>query len=166
MVAPHGWKPTPSPRRGFTVVEALREQVSSPVVVGVHDSRHAAHLFRAAADEAMSRHGDLVVLDYGATALQDELDDEAGHDLRERSALRTLLANPHVQVLRVGAGGSDLERTVAYCESSNACLLVLGADHIGSQNLDATLSTRIFNGAFDVLVLAEPNHVSPPTPTG
>lgn len=157
MVAQHGWKSQPSPRRGFTVVEASRETTGAPVVAAVHDSRQAARLFRSAVDEAMGRHCNLVVLDYGEVSLQEELDDETNDiDPRERATLRALRSNPHVRVIRSDPGVSDLAATVSYCESTKAGLLIVGADHIGSSSLDARLADRIFNGAFDVLVLTGP----------
>lgn len=156
MLAQHGWKSSPSPRRGFTVVEASRELSSSPVVVAVHDSLQALRLFRSALDEAMSRTLDLIVLDYGATSLRDELRSEAGDvDDRERSAMRALWTNPHVRVVRVEPAESDLERTVSFCESIKASMLILGAAHVGSASIDAELSNRIFNGDFDVLVVTD-----------
>lgn len=157
MLAQHGWKSKPTPRRGFTVVEAKRVESTSPVVVAVHDSLQAVHLFRAAADEAMSRCRHLVVLDYGETSLQEGLADETTDiDPRERKTLRTLLSNPHVRVIRTDPVGTDIERTVAYCESVRACLLVIGADHVGAEGITPSLSGRIFNADFDVLVLADP----------
>lgn len=167
----HGWKSSPSPRRGFTVVEASRDETSSPVVAAVHDSLQAVRLFRTAAEEAMTRGRHLVVLDYGDSSLHDSLDDPANEvDARERSALRTLLSNPHVRVVRIEPVVTDLERTIAYCESVRACMLVLGADHMGSHELDATLASRIFDAEFDVLVLADPHgrhdDVSHPAGTG
>lgn len=157
MVARHGWKSKPTPRRGFTVIEALRVETTSPVVAAVHDSLQSIHLFRAAAEEAMGRCRDLVVLDYGKTSLQDELADETNDiDPRERKALRTLLSNPHVRVLRVNPVESDIERAVEYCESVRASLLVIAADHIGAQDITPSLAGRIFNADFDVLMLADP----------
>lgn len=156
MVAQHGWKSKPSPRRGFTVVEASRVPTGSPIVLAVHDSVRAVRLFRMAIDEAMGRHRNLVVLDYGATSLHDAIEDEASDiDPRERRVLRSLLANQHVRVIRVETPEPNLEATVAYCESTQACLLILGADHIGSSRIDPGLADRIFKGHFDVLVLTD-----------
>lgn len=156
-MARHGWKTRPSPRRGFTVVEASREQIGSPVVVALHDSFQSIRLFRCAVEEAMNRFRNLVVLDYGEVPLQEELDDDSFDiDPRERTSVRALWSNPHVRVVRIEPMESDLEKTVAYCESTKACLLVLAADHVGSSRLDAALADRIFRGAFDVLVLAGP----------
>ncbi len=162
MLAQHGWKSKPTPRRGFTVVEAMRVENTSPVVVAVHDSLQAVQLFRAAADEAMGRCRHLVVLDYGETSLQEELANET-IDIapRERRTLRTLLSNPHVHVIRTKRVEADIERTIAHCESVKACLLVIGADHIGAEDITPSLSARIFNGGFDVLVLADPGHRHP-----
>lgn len=162
MLAQHGWKPKPTPRRGFTVVEAMRVETASPVVVAVHDSLQSVHLFRAAADEAMGRCRHLVVLDYGETSLQEELADET-NDIhpKERRTLSTLLSNPHVRVIRTDPVEADIERTVEYCESVKACLLVIGADHIGAEDITPSLPGRIFNADFDVLVLADPGHSHP-----
>lgn len=162
MVARHGWKSKPTPRRGFTVVEALRVETTSPVVVAVHDHHAAIHLFRAAAEEAMGRCRDLVVLDYGERPLRQELDRKsAAIDPRERTSLRTLLANPHVRMIRAEPIESGLEKAVEYCEAVKACLLVIGADHIGGADLTPSLTARIFDGDFDVLVLADHSeHVS------
>lgn len=156
MVAAHGWKSKPSPRRGFTMVEASRTPTGSPVVVAVHDSTQAVRLFRMAIDEAMGRHRNLVVIDYGAPSLHDAIEDESTSlDPRERKTLRALRANQHVRVIRAQPVEPDLRRTVTYCESTNACLLIVGADHIGSSPIDAGLADRIFNGPFDVLVVAD-----------
>lgn len=162
MLAQHGWKTKPTPRRGFTVVEAMRVETTSPVVVAVHDSLQAVHLFRAAADEAMGRCRHLVVLDYGERSLREELADET-RDInpRERKTLRTLLSNPHVRVIRTDPGEADIERTIEYCESVEACLLVIGADHIGAKDITPSLPGRIFNADFDVLVLADPGPQPP-----
>lgn len=162
MLGQHGWKSKPTPRRGFTVVEARRVGPASPVVAAVHDSLQGVHLFRAAADEAMSRCRHLVVLDYGERALHEELADETNDlDPRERKTLRTLLSNPHVRVIRTDPTKSDIERTVEYCESVEASLLVIGADHIGAEDLTPSLSGRIFKADLDVLVLADPGHSHP-----
>lgn len=158
MLAHHGWKSKPSPRRGFTIVEAQRIETTSPVVVAVHDSIQAIPLFRAAVDEAMGRCRHLVVLDYGETSIREELADESNDiDPRERKTARTLLSNPHVRVIRADPVESDIERTVEYCESVKACLLVIGANDIAPP-----LAGRIFNADFDVLVLADPGHSDPP----
>lgn len=162
MLARHGWKSKPTPRRGFTVVEAMRVETLSPVVVAVHDSLQATHLFRAGADEAMGRCRELVVLDYGKTSLQDELADETNEiDPRERRALRTLLANPHVSAIRSDPDQAGIEETVEYCESVKACLLVIGADHIGGEGISPSLPASIFNADFDVLLLTDPGHSHP-----
>lgn len=156
MLAPHGWKSRPSPRRGFTVVEASREVSASPVVVAVHDSLQALRLFRSALDEAMSRSLHLIVLDYGTTPLRDELRAVPGDaDERETKAMRALWGNPHVSVIRAEPVDSDIEKTVSFCESAQASMLILGADHIGSAAIDLELSNRIFNADFDVLVVTD-----------
>lgn len=155
MLAQHGWKSKPSPRRGFTVVEASRELKESPVVVAVHDSTQALRLFRSALDEAMSRSADLVVLDYGSTSLKDELSDDSTEvDSTERSAMRALWTNPHVRVVRVEPVEADLEKTVSYCESVKASLLIIGADQISATGLNA-VTDRVFNADFDVLVITD-----------
>lgn len=156
MLVHHGWKSSPSPRRGFTVISAAKEVSEGPVVVAVHDPLQALRLFRSALDEALFRYRDLVVLDYGI-ALHDELEDESGRaDPRERLALRAFAANPHVHVVPVDPDETGLEGTVSYCESTKASLLVLGADHIGETGLEGDLANRIFNGGFDVLVVTRP----------
>lgn len=156
MLARHGWKSNPSPRRGFTMVEASPGVSESPVVVVLHDSSKALRLFRAALDEAVSRTLDLVVLDYGATPLRDELNaDSAEVDERDRTAMRALWANPHVRVMRADPVASDLEETVSFCEKAHASMLILSADHIGSASVDDELSARIFNGGFDVLIVTD-----------
>ena len=160
MLAQHGWKAKPSPRRGFTMVDASRDLAESPVVVAVHDSLQVIRLFRSALDEAMGRARDLLVLDYGAAPLRSQLDRE-GVDPREQSALRALWSNPHVRVVRVDPGEANITTTVALCESLRASLLILAADHIDPAKLDPGLIRQIFDGAFDVLVLAES---SPPDP--
>lgn len=156
MLTQHGWKSKPSPRRGFTIVEASREPAESPVVVALHDSSQALRLFRSALDESMSRSRDLVVLDYGTTPLRHELSDETkGVDPRERSAMRALSTNPHVKVVRVEPYQASLERTVSHCEDIKSSLLIIGADHLGSSAIDADLARRIFTGDFDVLVVTD-----------
>lgn len=156
MLAQGGWKSKPSPRRGFTVVGASRELKESPVVAAVHDSSQALRLFRSALDEAMGRARDLVVLDYGSTSLGDELrDDSKGVDSQERSAMRALWTNPHVRVVRVEPVEASLEKTVSYCESVKASLLIIGADHISATGIDAPLADRVFNADFDVLVITD-----------
>lgn len=153
MLTQHGWKSEPSPRRGFTMVEASHAGSTPPVVVAIHDSPHALRLFRSAVDEAMSRSLELIVLDYGTTPLHDKIGDDAELlDERERSTLRTLWANSHVHVVREEPMDQDLGRTIAYCESISATMLVLSADDLGSAVVD---TERIFNGDFDVLVIAE-----------
>lgn len=153
---PHGWKANPSPRPGFTVVEASREESASPVVLAVHSSIRALHLFHTALDEAMSRGDDLAVLDFGTTSLRDELRSKPDDvDEREKTAMRALLINPHVHVIRAGPTDSDLEETVVFTESVGASLLILGADHIGATAIDEALSDRIFNGDFDLLVVTD-----------
>lgn len=159
MLAQHGWKSKPTPRRGFTVVEARRVENTSPVVVAVHDSLQAIQLFRTAADEAMGRCRHLVVLDYGERPLQEKLADETiDIEPRERRALRTLLSNPHVRVFRAKPVEADIEKTVAYCESVEASLLVIGADQVGEEDITQSLFPRIFSADFDVLVLADARH--------
>lgn len=154
MLAQHGWKSNPSPRRGFTVVEASRERKGSLVVVAVHDSTHGLRLFRSALDEAMGRSCDLVVLDYGVTSLRDELGDDSGEiDPGERSALRALWTSPHVRVIRIEPTAADLENTISYCETVEASLLIIAADQISTISPD--LSDRVFKGAFDVLVITD-----------
>lgn len=156
MVTQHGWKSKPSPRRGFTLVEASRELKESPVVVAVHDSVQALRLFRSALDEAMSRSRDLIVLDYGSTSLRDELRDESKKvDPRERSAMRALWTNPHVRVVRVEPAEAGLEKAVTYCEAVEASLLIIGAEHMSTTGINAALADRIFNGDFDVLVVTD-----------
>ena len=156
MVARYGWKSKPSPRRGFTVVEATRETTTSPVVVAVHHSPQAAHLFRTAIDEAMGRHRNLVVLDYGRASLHDTLAEETTEiEPRERKTLKALCSNPHVRVVRLEPDESDLEKTVGYCESTEATLLILAADHIGNAAGDVSLTNRLFNGRFDLLIVAD-----------
>jgi hypothetical protein len=154
MLAQHGWKSKPSPRRGFTVVEASRELKESPVVVAVHDSTHGLRLLRSALDEAMGRSCDLDVLDYGATSLRDELGDDSEEiDRGERSALRALWTSPHVRVIRIEPTAADLENTISYCETVKASLLIIAADQISTIRPD--LSDRVFNAAFDVLVVTD-----------
>ena len=156
MLAQHGWKSKPSPRRGFTLVEASRELSQSPIVLAVHDSAQALRLFRSAVDEAMSRLCDLVVLDYGSTSLREELaSDSKEVDSRETSAMRALWTNPHVDVVRVDPTQAHLEGTISYCESVKASLLIIGADHISPSGMGAEFADRIFNGDFDVLVITD-----------
>lgn len=138
------------------MVEASREISATPVVVAVHDSQQALRLFRSALDEAMSRSLDLIVLDYGATPLRDEL--RAGSDdvdERETRAMRALWTNPHVRVIRDEPVESDIEKTVSFCEAVQASMLILAAEHLGSMAIDARLSNRIFNADFDVLVITD-----------
>jgi hypothetical protein len=152
----HGWKAKPSPRRGFTVVEASRELAEAPVVMAVHDSTQGIHLFRAALDEAISRSTDLVVLDYGATSLHDEIEDESREiDPRARSDMRALWTNPHVRVERLDPVEASLERTVSYCESNEASMLIIGAAEMSRSPLEKDLAKRMFHGEFDVLVVTD-----------
>jgi hypothetical protein len=155
-MAQHGWN-KPSPRRGFTVVEASREFAEAPVVTAVHDSAQGIHLFRTSLDEAISRSTDLVVLDYGTTSLRDELENESTEmDPRARSDMRALWTNPHVRVDRLDPVEASLERTVSYCESVKASLLIIGAAHMISSPVEMDLADRMFRGEFDVLVVT--NH--------
>lgn len=149
MLPQHGWHPTPSPRRGFTLVESLRERSAPPVVVAITETPHALRLFRTAVDEAIGRSLDLLVLDSGATPLSDRMRSGAVDD-RERATLRSLWSNPHVRVIRDDPVDPDLERVLVFCETAGAVLLVLGADHIASSVVDLD---RIFNCDFDVLVV-------------
>lgn len=153
-MAQHGWKVRPSPRRGFTVVEASREP-ESPVVTTVYDRPQGLRLFRTALDEAMSRSCDLVVLDCGRRSLREELEDTSDFETREMSDMRALLINPHVRVLRVEPHEADLENTVAYCELVKATLLIISAEQMSGRALDAALTNRIFHGDFDVLVVTD-----------
>jgi hypothetical protein len=156
MLAQHGWKSKPSPRRGFTIVEASRELRQSPIVLAVHDSTQALRLFRSAVDEAMSRLCDLVVLDYGSTSLREKLaSDSKEVDPRETSAMRALWSNPHVDVVRVDPTQAHLEGTISYCESVKASLLIISADHISASDMGSELAKRIFNGDFDVLIITD-----------
>jgi len=156
MLAQRGWKSKPSPRRGFTVVAASRGLKGSPVVAAVHDSAQALRLFNSALDEAMSRVCDLVVLDYGNTSLRDEIEGGAtGIQPKEANAMRALWTNPHLRVVRVEPADAQLEKTVSYCESVEASLLIIGADHISSAGIDAALADRIFNSNFDVLIITD-----------
>lgn len=161
MPTRHGWKSRPSPRRGFTIIDASRKEAgSSPVVLAVHDSHRATRLFRTALDQAMSRECDLVVLDCAQISLQEELERPGtdAADVRERRALRALRASPHVDVIRqVPPARHDLESTVAFCEAHGACLLIVAAAHIGESRVDTSLARRLFNGAFDLLVITEPD---------
>ncbi len=156
MLAQGGWKSNPSPRRGFTLIEASRTVPGSPIVAAVHRPEQGLRLFRAAVDEAMGRSLDLVVLEFGAESLRNSLQTGAGDiDDRERNTLRALLANPHVRLLRFDQVESDLEKTVSFCESVGASMLVLGAEHISTTPIDPALAQRIFSGEFDVLVVTD-----------
>lgn len=154
MLTRHGWKLNPTPRRGFTVVEASRESTVAPVLVALHDSARAVHLFRSAVEESMGRLCDLVVLDFGRSSLRQELSTTSGAG-RELNALRSFRANPHVRVIRQEPSDASVERTVSYCESIGASLLVLGAEFASSAALDTELAARLFRGAFDVLIVTE-----------
>lgn len=158
MLAQHGWKTTPSPRRGFTVVEASRSVAQSPVVVVLHSSDHALALFRSALDESMTRLRPLVVLDCGDIPLRDQLasgrTDEI--DPHEQAALRGLSANPHVSVVRTEPVDAELAAIVSYCETVEASLLIVAGDHIAVSTLDSRLSGRLFNADFDLLVVTDP----------
>lgn len=149
MLPQHGWRPTPSPRRGFTIIESLREGSVPPVVVAITESPYALRLFRTAVDEAIGRSLDLLVLDSGPVPLSDRMRPGAG-DEREMATLRSLWSNPHVRVIRDDPIDPDLERVLVFCETAGAALLVLGADHIASSVVDLD---RIFNCDFDVLVV-------------
>ncbi len=151
----HGWKLGPSPRRGFTVLEASRDLSTAPVVVALHDSMHSLLLFRSGVDEAMGKACNLVVLDFGELPLREQLRATSG-PRHEIDALRALCANPHVRVIRRDPGESSLERVVSFCESVGASLLILGADYASSSTLDNALTTRLFRGLFDVLVITDP----------
>lgn len=150
----HGWNTKPSPRRGFTVIEASRAK--SPVVLAVHDSLQALGLFRCALEEAMSRVRNLMVLDYGTTSLHDELQDDAVDlDEHDRSTMRALWTSPHVEVVRMDPTESRLGSAIAYCEAHEASLLIVGAANFVSTELDPALAERVFSGKFDLLVLTE-----------
>ena len=156
MLSRHGWKPNPSPRRGFTVIAASRELIGSPVVVAVDDSAHGVRLFRSALDEAINRSCDLLVLDYGITPLRDQLaENEEQVDPREQSSMRVLSLNPHVKVVRIEPRDASVARTLDYCESVSASMLILGAEHLGSQTVDPTLIRRLLDSDFDVLVVTD-----------
>lgn len=155
MLARHGWKLRPSPRRGFTVLERSRELSTAPVVVALHDSMHAFRLFRSGIDEAMGRVCDLVVLDFGELPLREQLRATSGPH-HEINALRALCSNPHVRFVRQDPGENSLELVVSFCESVGASLLILGADYASSSSLDGALTTRLFRGLFDVLMITDP----------
>jgi hypothetical protein len=104
----------------------------------------------------MSRVCDLVVLDYGNTPLRDEIEGGAtGIQPKEANAMRALWTNPHLRVVRVEPADAHLEKTISYCESVEASLLIIGADHISSAGIDAALADRIFNSNFDVLIITD-----------
>jgi hypothetical protein len=153
MLARHGWKLRPSPRRGFTVLEASREGATAPVVVALHDSDHALQLFRSAIHESMGRACALVVLDFAELSLREQLQ-AASQPLSEINALRAFCSNPHVQVIRQEVG-TGLERVIAYCESAGASLLILNADYASSSADDPALTRRLFQGWFDVLMITD-----------
>jgi hypothetical protein len=155
MLARHGWKLRPSPRRGFTVLEASRDQYTAPVVVALHDSAHALRLFRSGIDESMGRACNLVVLDFAEPPLREQLGAMSA-PRHEMNALRALCSNPHVRLVRQEPGEKSLERVVSFCESVGASLLILGADYASSSTLDSALTNRLFHGVFDVLVITDP----------
>jgi hypothetical protein len=76
-------------------------------------------------------------------------------DPRARSDMRALWTNPHVRVERLDPVEASLERTVSYCESVKASLLIIGAAHMSGSPLEKDLATRIFHGEFDVLVVTD-----------
>lgn len=165
MLARHGWKLRPSPRRGFTVLEASRDIATAPVVVALHDSDHALELFRSGIHESMGRACDLVVLDFAELPLREQLQATL-HPLAEMNALRACCSNPHVRVIREEMDTS-LERVIAYCESSGASLLILSADYASASADDPALTRRLFRGWFDVLMITEhlhDEHASEPGP--
>lgn len=149
MTPQQGWRPTPSPRRGFTLVGALREESAPPVVVAVTESPHALRLFRTAIDEAIGRSLDLIVLDLGNKPLSDRMRSGSSDD-REAATLRSLWSNRHVRVVRPEPIDPDLSRVLEFCETEKAVLLVLGADQIATSLVDLD---RIFSSNFDVLVV-------------
>lgn len=153
MLSRHGWKLRPSPRRGFTVLEASRDIATAPVVVAIHDSDHALQLFRSGIHESMGRACDLVVLDFAEPSLREQLQ-AASQPLSEINALRAFCSNPHVRVIREEKTG--LERVIAYCESAGASLLILSADYASSSADDSAVSRRLFRGWFDVLMITDP----------
>jgi hypothetical protein len=166
MLAPHGWKSRPSPRRGFTVLQARLEN-SPPVVLALHDSVQAVALFRSAIEEAMGRSRRLVVIDYGAVPLHDLLWDASDDpDPRDGQALRALWANPNVQVARAENIEAGISEAVAYCESHEASLLVVAAEVLASLISDLDLGPKIFNADFDLLVVTDHRQVSGPDPRG
>jgi len=152
VLARHGWKQKPTPRRGFTVVEATRESTVAPVVVALHDSTQAVHLFRSAVEESMGRLCDLVVLDFGQSPLRDQFV-RTSSPTRDLNALRAFCAHPHVRLIRQDPADASVEGTVSYCESIGACLLILGADFASSAAMDTALAARLFRGAFDLLIV-------------
>ncbi|MGH3650487.1 MAG: hypothetical protein ACRDU9_07220 [Acidimicrobiia bacterium] len=154
MLARNGWRSQPSPRRGFTVVEAAHDFSHGPVVVVIDDSPHTFDLFLSAADEAMARSRDLIVLDLGSVSLSDRIADEMSEtDSREDSAIRAVLANPHVKVVRVKPANVPLGSVLRYCERLAPSLLVLSALQLDVDTLDAALVHRIFSSGFDVLIM-------------
>lgn len=123
-------------------------------MVAIDDSTRAMKLFRSALDEAMSRSIPLVVLDCGEVSLHDQL---WGSDLDspEHLALKSLWTNPHVRVIRPEDFESTIEATVSYCQSNEATLLVLSAEHLASAAADKALGERLFSGEFDLLVVTD-----------
>lgn len=159
MLARHGWKLRPSPRRGFTVLEASRDVATAPVVVALHDSDHALQLFRSGIHESMGRACDLVVLDFAELPLREQLQ-VVSHPLAEVNALRAFCSNPHVRLIRQELDTS-LEHVIAYCESAGASLLILSADYASSSADDPALTRRLFRGWFDVLMITDPPGADP-----
>jgi hypothetical protein len=154
MLARNGWRSRPSPRRGFTLVEAAHDFSHGPVVVVIDDSPHSFQLFRSAADEAMARSRDLIVLDLGSVSLSSRIDDELGEAAtREHSAIRAVWANPHVKVVRVKPVEVAMGSVLRYCERLAPSLLVLSALQLDLEALDAVLVQRIFGSGFDVLIM-------------
>lgn len=102
----------------------------------------------------MGRLCDLVVLDFGQYPLREQLVTTSA-PTRELNELRAFCANPHVRVIRQHPADASVERTVSYCESIGACLLILGADFASSAAMDIALAGRLFRGAFDLLIVTE-----------
>lgn len=158
MLAPHGWKSRLTPRRGFTVVQAVQE-TQPPVVVALHDSAQSLHLFQAALDEAMSRSIGLVVLDFGPVSLHDQLT-ESGDVSPGEHRLKAMMVNSHVHVIRTETFDSGLESTLSFCESHEATLLIVSADFLADAAADPSLRSRVFSERFDLLVVTDKDEAS------
>lgn len=123
MSAHPSMRPEPSPRRGFTMVGETPIAAAGPVVVQVDDSAGSVRALMAAAEQAMARSTELIVV----TPLLGGVDETlmATLDDRALSSVQAILKSPRVTFHLVEESHLGFEGITDHCIERKACLLVL-----------------------------------------